>query len=771
MAGYECIAKHMKRWIPRISMVLFTRAGEGGGILISGLFEMKGIAWYMCHRPSPANDTGTCWQIMFTLQETYFLPGLPTSPDINLIEHIWDAVKSDVNAVDSAPTDNRASWKAVQWSWGQYGYQSPPVPCGVYAKPHDHFIRERREGIGLCGECSVYTPAAPRVILDQHVGRDASCYERGVALRGGRAAAQSKYLPCPRASAFSRYNAGRTSIGSSHVLFSNGGFVTPTLTWFHNSCNAMRWAATSYKCCFTTKRRSVGDGKLSEMVLLSSLRVEITFSDLAKQADADIRNARISRNALDADALRRNLLHPDWLPLIAKHRTIVEPPLEERDTIVHVNKLEWGVNRGRGNTLRVTGFPAGTRWSGTGMQRRGKRECPEEIRRQAASSSTIPTCENPGVNPPRIEPGSLWWETSAPAASITHNTNVKQPLISRTRAAHAISKLAATANAKQQERRLPAGNLLALGQSHACTRTVPEPCAANGYVDIKGTATPHHYRILSIRSFFALFDSNLSNITPWRYWHAHQVRHRHYTQGMKWRDSGGLNNDVLRTTRVKRDLYGTGPHQNARVGETGDPQENALTSYVIRHNFHVRKLGITPPGIEPASSWWEVSALAAVPTCLRYMQSYELACSVFSAQLRMKRGEMEERQDVTKEKGQPRGNPADKRRRPRHLQRAKYVVGRLHQRGPELMKPRRSGEKQQLAGRGPGLACEGLGGGGTAPYEPRPDSPVNLTPLAIPSLTRSYVTRHLIPTASYYSLVVAVTPVVRRGNTDTEITK
>ncbi|KAJ8870781.1 hypothetical protein PR048_027080 [Dryococelus australis] len=33
--------------------------------------------------------------------------------------------------------------------------------------------------------------------------------------------------------------------------------------------------------------------------------------------DADNRNSRISRYALNADALRRNLLHPDWLPLIA----------------------------------------------------------------------------------------------------------------------------------------------------------------------------------------------------------------------------------------------------------------------------------------------------------------------------------------------------------------------------------------------------------------------------------------------------------------------
>ncbi|KAJ8869314.1 hypothetical protein PR048_030888 [Dryococelus australis] len=79
---------------------------------------------------------------------------------------------------------------------------------------------------------------------------------------------------------------------------------------------------------------------------------------------------------------------------------------------------------GEANTRRVTGFPAGTcscpsspdmtlnetlRRRCTRMQGRGKREHSEKTRRQAASSSTNPTCENPGANPPGIEPGSSWW--------------------------------------------------------------------------------------------------------------------------------------------------------------------------------------------------------------------------------------------------------------------------------------------------------------------------------------------------------------------------
>ncbi|KAJ8898244.1 hypothetical protein PR048_003604 [Dryococelus australis] len=43
----------------------------------------------------------------------------------------------------------------------------------------------------------------------------------------------------------------------------------------------------------------------------------------------------------------------------------------------------------------------------------GKRETLEKTCRPAASSGTIPTCENAGVNQQGIEPGSPWWEASS----------------------------------------------------------------------------------------------------------------------------------------------------------------------------------------------------------------------------------------------------------------------------------------------------------------------------------------------------------------------
>ncbi|KAJ8894218.1 hypothetical protein PR048_006830 [Dryococelus australis] len=76
----------------------------------------------------------------------------------------------------------------------------------------------------------------------------------------------------------------------------------------------------------------------------------------------------------------------------------------------------------------ITCFQAGTRrcpssldaarnetpgLNGAEMRERGKRQRSEKTRRQEASPSTIPACENPGANPPGIEPGTPWWEASA----------------------------------------------------------------------------------------------------------------------------------------------------------------------------------------------------------------------------------------------------------------------------------------------------------------------------------------------------------------------
>ncbi|KAJ8870449.1 hypothetical protein PR048_029471 [Dryococelus australis] len=41
------------------------------------------------------------------------------------------------------------------------------------------------------------------------------------------------------------------------------------------------------------------------------------------------------------------------------------------------------------------------------------------------------------------------------------------------------------------------------------------------------------------------------------------------------------------------------------AGGTGDSRENPPTSGIVRHDSHVRKSGVSRPGIEPGSPWWE----------------------------------------------------------------------------------------------------------------------------------------------------------------------
>ncbi|KAJ8894226.1 hypothetical protein PR048_006838 [Dryococelus australis] len=48
-----------------------------------------------------------------------------------------------------------------------------------------------------------------------------------------------------------------------------------------------------------------------------------------------------------------------------------------------------------------------------GIQGLEKWKIPEKIRRPAASSGSIPTCENPGVTRPGIEPCPPWWDASS----------------------------------------------------------------------------------------------------------------------------------------------------------------------------------------------------------------------------------------------------------------------------------------------------------------------------------------------------------------------
>ncbi|KAJ8880593.1 hypothetical protein PR048_017063 [Dryococelus australis] len=56
-----------------------------------------------------------------------------------------------------------------------------------------------------------------------------------------------------------------------------------------------------------------------------------------------------------------------------------------------------------------------------------------------------------------------------------------------------------------------------------------------------------------------------------------------------------------------------GERRNEGSGEMGDPRGNLPTNGIVRHDPHMRKSGVTRPGREPGSPWWEASRLTAQP--------------------------------------------------------------------------------------------------------------------------------------------------------------
>ncbi|KAJ8873601.1 hypothetical protein PR048_024419 [Dryococelus australis] len=99
---------------------------------------------------------------------------------------------------------------------------------------------------------------------------------------------------------------------------------------------------------------------------------------------------------------------------------LVTPPGTEPGSGERSNRLATTDPQGielRYSRMRVSWTIDCSRWSGAGIHGRGKREYPEKTRRQTASSSTIPTCENPRANLPGSEPGTPRLEASALATA------------------------------------------------------------------------------------------------------------------------------------------------------------------------------------------------------------------------------------------------------------------------------------------------------------------------------------------------------------------
>ncbi|KAJ8889355.1 hypothetical protein PR048_008854 [Dryococelus australis] len=66
--------------------------------------------------------------------------------------------------------------------------------------------------------------------------------------------------------------------------------------------------------------------------------------------------------------------------------------------------------------------------------------------------------------------------------------------------------------------------------------------------------------------------------------------------------------------------------RNERARETGDPREYPPTNGIVWHDSHMRKSGVTQPGSELGSLWWDASRLTAQSPWPRMVNDSAMAC-------------------------------------------------------------------------------------------------------------------------------------------------
>ncbi|KAJ8885847.1 hypothetical protein PR048_012053 [Dryococelus australis] len=207
------------------------------------------------------------------------------------------------------------------------------------------------------------------------------------------------------------------------------------------------------------------------------------------------------------------------------------------------------------------------------MRGRGKREIPENTRRSAVSSSTIPTCENPGVTRPGIELGVLFSHPNQPMATPA---------------------------------KLKLRVLLVLFQKNGTSKD--RLTVFTGADDITKYGIIH------------TFNGN-TQLPHWKTERCNRI---------DGSDGSIFPPHITKDTTLyvyEKDLCRKLPLRmercwNARKGEAGVPRENRPASGIVLHE----NLGMNPPGIEPRSPWWEASTLATVPplpqhTCEKLLHS------------------------------------------------------------------------------------------------------------------------------------------------------
>ncbi|KAJ8867592.1 hypothetical protein PR048_031394 [Dryococelus australis] len=224
-------------------------------------------------------------------------------------------------------------------------------------------------------------------------------------------------------------------------------------------------------------------------------------------------------------------------------------------------------------------------WSSAGMRGGGKREISEKTRQPAASSGTIPTCENPGATAWGIGPGSPTWEASSLTTSprrtpghwcfAQYSTGRESRDETYRRCSYSSLKIFVT------RRRLSLGDEhvgastplpLALG-THAAT---PHPHAQNAAKALRLCSRDSNFtRLAALSPPFHLFPLQRDVIAspPPSLFPASRSA------------SIGWWSEVSKEQR-----------RNSMAGETGNPRENPPVSGIVRRDHHTRKSGSDPAG-------------------------------------------------------------------------------------------------------------------------------------------------------------------------------
>ncbi|KAJ8876759.1 hypothetical protein PR048_021206 [Dryococelus australis] len=244
--------------------------------------------------------------------------------------------------------------------------------------------------------------------------------------------------------------------------------------------------------------------------------------------------------------------------------------------------------------------------SGTLGRGRGG-EIPEKTRRPVVPFGTIVRCENLGATPPGVEAGSPRWETSSLAATPPrpHFSGSQQnkyhkclPENDKFKQTTALDISLAMKSSEVKSSDLGAQDLLpfvipshtlALAESICHDKSSRFSSCRDVVVVLIDLTTNIPYRTTGFDWHLALPISSMTG----RHMVAQPLEQNERVGGEIWAGQRGFESRCWRL----------------RVGETGGTRENQLTSGIPTCEIP----GVTRPGIEPSSPWWEVSRLTAQP--------------------------------------------------------------------------------------------------------------------------------------------------------------